>query len=138
MLRNDKKFDRPPSVWEFQTKELQRLSEAGIAEVADKIVFGLNLGYGVFLILFALYGTIFLDPIGLIGVALGFALVLVAWMYLKPVKKEGWLYALILNIATIPTAFILLTDPALLAFPITFAVLIIIIMLVPAMRKPYA
>ncbi|NHJ15259.1 MAG: hypothetical protein EAX95_16380, partial [Candidatus Thorarchaeota archaeon] len=104
---------------------------------ADKIVFGLNIGYGAFLVLFSLYGAIFLSPLGLIGVALGFALILIAWLYLKPVKKEGWLYALIVNILTIPTAIILLTDPVLLAFPITFAVLIVFIMLIPPIRKPY-
>ncbi len=105
--------------------------------VAKTIVWGLNLGYGTFLILFSLYGTIFLSLLGLIGVGLGFVLVFIAWMYLKPVKKEGWLYALIVNIVTIPVAFILLTDPVLLAFPITFAVLIIIIMILPPIRKPY-
>jgi hypothetical protein len=104
---------------------------------AKNISWGLNLGYGAFLILFSLYGTIFLSLIGLIGVGLGFVLVYIAWMYLKPVKKEGWLYAIIVNIITIPTAFLLLTDPVLLAFPITFAVLIIFIMILPPIRKPY-
>jgi len=123
------------SVRSFENKELLRMSETDF--VAKTITWGLNIGYGVFLILFSLYGTIFLNPIGLIGVGLGFVLVFIAWMYLKPLKKEGWLYALIVNIITIPTAFILLTDPVLLAFPITFAVLIIIIMILPPIRKPY-
>ena len=113
------------------------MSETDFDFVADKITWGLNLGYGAFLILFSLYGTIFLDPIGILGVGLGFALVYIAWMYLKPVKKEGWMYAFIVNIITIPTAFILLTDYVLIAFPVTFAVLIIIIMLIPPIRKPY-
>ena len=116
-------------------KELLRLSEMDFA--AKNITWALNIGYGAFLIMFSLYGTILLNPIGLVGVGLGFVLVYIAWMYLKPVKKEGWLYALIVNIITIPTAFILLTDPVLLAFPITFAVLIIIIMILPPIRKPY-
>ena len=104
---------------------------------AKNITWGINMGYGAFLIMFSLYGTIFLNIIGLVGVGLGFALVYIAWMYLKPVKKEGWLYAFIINILTIPTAFILLTDYVLLAFPVTFAVLIIIIMILPPIRKPY-
>ena len=104
---------------------------------AKNITWALNIGYGAFLIMFSLYGTIFLNPIGLIGVALGFALVYIAWMYLKPVKKEGWLYALIVNIITIPTAILLLPDPILMAFPITFAVLIVFIMILPPIRKPY-
>lgn len=110
--------------------------EIGIEAVADKIVFGLNIGYGIFLTGFSLFGLILVDPIASIGVILGLALVLVSWMFLKPLKKEGWLYAIIINIITIPTAYILLPFP-LWAFPMTFAVLIIIIMLVPPLRKPY-
>jgi hypothetical protein len=52
------------------------------------------------------------------------------------VKKEGWLYALILNIITIPVAILLLWFPIYVYF-VTFAVLIIIIMLIPPLRKPY-
>jgi hypothetical protein len=130
------KFCTPPSrVRSFQNKELHKLSETDF--VAKSITWALNLGYGAFLILFSLYGTIFLNPIGIIGVGLGFVLVYIAWMYLKPIKKEGWLYALVVNIITIPTALLLLTDPVLLAFPLTFAVLIIFIMILPPIRKPY-
>jgi hypothetical protein len=82
----------------------------GIEDVADKIVFGVNIGYGLFLTMFSAYGLL-IDIIAIIGVALGLVLVLISWMFLKPVKKEGWLYALIVNMVTIPVAFILLPDP---------------------------
>lgn len=108
----------------------------GIDEVADKIVFGLNIGYGAFLMLLASFGLLVDVPAALIGIGLGFVLFLVSWMFLKPVKKEGWLYAFIINIITIPAGFLLLPFP-IYAFPMTFAILIIIIMLVPQMRKPY-
>jgi hypothetical protein len=107
------------------------------AKVAPMIVWGVNIGYGAFLTMFSLYGLIFLSPLAIIGVILGLLLMLVAWMFLKPVRKEGWLYAFILNVITIPVAWYLVPWP-LYAFPITFAVLIIIIMIIPPVRAPYA
>ena len=106
------------------------------AKIAPMIVWGCNMGYGAFLVMFSLFAVIFLSLLGLIGVVIGLLLMLVSWMFLKPVKKEGWLYAFILNIITIPIAWFLIPWP-LYAFPITFAVLIIIIMIVPPIRKPY-
>lgn len=115
----------------------QTLSEeTGIEHVADKIVFGLNIGYGAFLLMLATFGLL-VDVIpALIGMSLGLVLMLIAWMFLKPVKKEGWLYAFIMNIITIPAAYFLLPFP-IYVFPMTFAILIIIIMIIPQMRKPY-
>lgn len=107
------------------------------ANVAPIIVWGLNLGYGAFLTLFSLYGLIFVTTLAAIGLILGLAMVLVAWIYLKPVKKEGWLYALLLNILTIPVAIFIIPDPVLMAFPLTFAILIIFIMILPPIRQPY-
>lgn len=113
------------------------LSEVtSIEDIADKIVFGVNIGYGVFLTGLAAFGLL-IDVIpALIGMALGLALVFIAWMFLKPIKKEGWLYAFIVNIITIPAAYFLLPFP-IYAYPMTFAILIIIIMIIPQMRKPY-
>ena len=108
-----------------------------IENVAPMIVWGLNIGYGAFLTLFSLYGFMVIGLPAAIGVLLGLALVLIAWMYLKPVKKEGWLFAIIANILTIPASVFLLPDPVLMAFPITFAVLIVFIMILPPIRKPY-
>ncbi len=107
------------------------------ANVAPIIVWGINLGYGAFLTLFSLFGLIFVTPLAAIGLVLGLAMVLVALLFLKPMKKEGWLYALILNILTIPAAIFILSDPVLMAFPITFAVLIVFIMVLPPIREPY-
>jgi len=108
----------------------------GIEDVADKIVFGVNIGYGVFLVMIATFGLLVDVVPALIGMALGLILVLIAWMFLKPIKKEGWLYAFIMNIVTIPAAYFLLPFP-IYVYPMTFAVLIIIIMILPQMRKPY-
>ena len=104
---------------------------------AKNITWGLNIGYGAFLALFSAYGFMVIGLSAAIGVLLGLALILIAWMYLKPVKKEGWLYAIIVNILTIPAAIFLMPDPVLMAFPITFAVLIVFIMILPPIRKPY-
>jgi len=113
------------------------LSEiSGIEDVADKIVFGLNIGYGAFLMLIASFGLLVDVPAALVGIGLGFVLFLVSWMFLKPVKKEGWLYAFIINIITIPAAYLLLPFP-IYVYPMTFAILIIFIMIIPPMRKPY-
>ncbi|MBN2228176.1 MAG: hypothetical protein JW779_01210 [Candidatus Thorarchaeota archaeon] len=111
---------------------------AEFEKVAPLILFGLNIGYGAFLTLFSLYGLMVIGALALIPVVVGLALMLVAWMYLKPIRKEGWLYAIILNIITIPLAILLLPDPVLMAFPITFAVLIVFIMILPPIRKPYS
>jgi len=113
------------------------LSEnTGIEHVADKIVLWINIGYGAFLLLLAAFGLL-IDVIpALIGMSLGLVLVLIAWMFLKPIKKEGWMYAFVMNIITIPAAYFLLPFP-IYVFPMTFAILIIIIMILPPMRKPY-
>ncbi|MGY5880553.1 MAG: hypothetical protein RTV31_09885 [Candidatus Thorarchaeota archaeon] len=108
----------------------------GIEDIADKIVFGLNIGYGAFLVMLAAFGLLIDIVPAIIGMTLGAILMLIAWMFLKPVKKEGWLYAFIMNIVTIPAGYFLLPFP-IEVFPITFAVLIIIIMILPPMRKPY-
>ncbi|MBD3406915.1 MAG: hypothetical protein GF411_12430 [Candidatus Lokiarchaeota archaeon] len=110
---------------------------AEFANIADKIVFGLNIGYGAFLMMFSLYGLILVMIEAAIGLALGLALMLISWFYLKPVKKEGWLYALVLNIISIPMAIFIIPTLVLQAFPITFAVLIIFIMILPPIRAPY-
>ncbi|TXT55267.1 MAG: hypothetical protein BAJATHORv1_40178 [Candidatus Thorarchaeota archaeon] len=52
-------------------------------------------------------------------------------------KEEGWLYALIVNILTIPMAIFIIPTPVLMAFPLTFAILIIFIMLIPPIREPF-
>ena len=107
------------------------------AKVAPMIVFGLNIGYGAFLIMMMAFALIWDVLLGVLGVLFGVVVVVVAWMFLKPPpKKEGWLYALILNIISIPLAWIFVFFPV-SVFPITFAVLIIIIMIVPPIRKPY-
>lgn len=108
------------------------------AKVAPMIVFGVNIGYGGFLLMLSILGPFIGYVIeGIIGMGLGLAMILVAWMFLKPPhKNEGWMYAFILNIISIPACFILLPFPV-EVFPITFAILIIIIMIVPPIRKPY-
>jgi len=107
------------------------------AKVAPMIVFGVNIGYGGFIVMVSVAATlILLSPAALIGVAIGVGLMYVAWAYLKPVRKEGWLYAFILNIISIPTAIILTFFPIYVYF-VTFAVIIIIIMILPPMRQPF-
>ncbi len=108
------------------------------AKVAPMIVFGCNIGYAGFLIMLSALGPFIGYVIqGIIGMALGFALFLISWMFLKPPhKNEGWLYAFILNIISIPVTYFLMPFP-IYAFPITFAILIIIIMIIPPIRKPY-
>ncbi len=107
------------------------------AKVAPMIVFGCNIGYGVFLIMMMAFPLLWDPLLAVGGMALGAVIAFVAWKFLKPPhKNEGWLYALILNIISIPLAWIFIGFP-IGAFPITFAVLIIIIMLVPPIRKPY-
>lgn len=104
--------------------------------MADKIVTWLNMGYGIFIVAMTLFAIIFIDPIAIIGLIIGVVLMFVSWKFLMPVKKEGWLYAFIINIITVPLTVILVGFP-MAAYFVTFAILIIIIMLVPPIRKPY-
>ncbi|MFW9921156.1 MAG: hypothetical protein ACFFED_16255 [Candidatus Thorarchaeota archaeon] len=107
------------------------------AKIAPMIVFGCNIGYGVFLIMMMSFPLIWDVLLGVIGMAFGAVIAIVAWLFLKPPhKNEGWLYAFILNIISIPLAFLFIDYPV-NVFPITFAVLIIIIMIIPPIRKPY-
>jgi hypothetical protein len=108
------------------------------AKVAPMIVFGCNIGYGGFLLMLSIIGPFIGYLIeGIVGMGLGLVMILISWMFLKPPhKNEGWMYAFIMNIITIPVTYILLPYP-IWAFPITFAVLIIIIMIVPLIRKQY-
>lgn len=108
----------------------------GIEDVADKIVFGVNIGHGFFIVMIATFGLLVDVVPALIGMAIGFVLVLISWMFLKPVKKEGWLYAFIMNIIIIPASYVLLPFPIYI-YLMTFAILIIIIMIIPPIRKPY-
>ncbi|MHA1906321.1 MAG: hypothetical protein ACW98Y_03425 [Candidatus Thorarchaeota archaeon] len=107
------------------------------AKVAPMIVFGCNIGYGVFIVMIASFGLLVDVLLALIGIGIGAVIAIVAWLFLKPPhKNEGWLYAFILNIISIPAAYFLL--PIFIAlYPITFAILIIIIMIIPPIRKPY-
>jgi hypothetical protein len=115
----------------------RKLSEVtGIEDVADKIVLSLNMAYGVLIIGVAAFGLLLDVFLALIGITIGLVLVIISWMFLKPVKKEGWLYAFIVDIISIPAAYFLLPIEV-SPYLITFAVLTIIIMIIPPIRKPY-
>ena len=101
------------------------------------IITWVNFFYGVFLVMLSLYGVIFVFGLGpVLGVILGVILMLVAWMFLKEEKKEGWLYAFIINIAAIAVSVLLIPFP-IWVYTVTFSVLIIIIMIVPQFRSVY-
>ncbi|MHA1961284.1 MAG: hypothetical protein ACW99U_13760 [Candidatus Thorarchaeota archaeon] len=111
--------------------------EFGLEQAGEKIIFALNIGHGIFMALVSLFGVIFVFDVGpVLGLVLGLVLVVVSWMFLRPVKKEGWMYAFILNIVIIPVAFLLIPFP-IWVYSVTFAVLVIIFMLVPQFRKPF-
>ena len=113
------------------------LSEvSGIEDVADKIVFALNIGYGAFVTLVMSFALLFDIGLALVGMALGLVLILISGMFLKPIKKEGWLYAFIFDIIITAAAAICVNFP-INVYLVTFGILVIIIMLVPQMRKPY-
>jgi hypothetical protein len=117
-------------------EEFESSEEFGIEQAAEKIVFGLNIGYGFFLTALSLFGFLVIGLLAIISVALGLVLFLISWIFLKPVKKEGWFYAFIINIMSIIASYLLMPFPV-VVFPITFAILIIIIMIIPPIRKPF-
>ena len=108
------------------------------AKMVPNIVFGCNIGYGGFLLMISAIGP-FINYLveGIIGMVFGLVLILISWMFLKPPHKNvGWLYAFIIDIISIPVSYFIFPFP-IEVFPITFAILIIIIMIIPPIRRPY-
>ena len=114
-----------------------------VKDVAHYILAGLNGGHGAFALgmgIFGIYmGLLTSDMMGLglaaIGLILGLLLLFVALKMLLPKKKQGWMYALILNFILIPMYLFL---PGYIPiYGITFAVLVIIIMIIPTFREPF-
>jgi hypothetical protein len=107
------------------------------------IISALNLAHALFAIglsIFGVYmGVLTSDIMGMglgaVGLILGLLILFVAVKMLWPAKKVGWTYALILNIVAIPM-YLFLPD-FIPVYGITFAVLVILFMVIPMFREPY-
>ncbi|MBN2229766.1 MAG: hypothetical protein JW779_09245 [Candidatus Thorarchaeota archaeon] len=112
-------------------------SEFTYEDAGKLIILALNAGHAIFAMGVSLFGIIFLFSEGpVIGFILGLVLLLVSWMYLKPAKKEGLMYAFIINIITIPVWIIYIPFP-IWVYTVTFAIMVIIFMLPPQFRAKF-